>query len=447
MSNFRQRVVLIHKLGQLGGTEEFLHGSLHRLDVDQSLRRNLLGCIVRGHSLANHALQSGQTDAVLVLKKLSDAADTAVAQMVDIIIRTDAVLQMHVVVDGSQNVFLRNVLRNQLADASAKCLCKSLRILVVLVLKQDLTECRIVNLLCDAELFRITVHEVSDVHHQVGQNLHAVSGICLNPHIRDGRILNLICHLTGDGIPGTSENISVCLIDNILCQNVSGNAVAKRQLLVEFIAANLCKVISSGIEEHGIDQAVCALHGKRLTGTNLLVQLKQTLLVGMSGVLGKAAAKLRLVAEHIQNLFIGSNAECTDQNGYRNLSGAVYADIENIIGIRLILQPCTAVRNDRAGIQLLAVLILVNSVVDTRGTNQLGNDNTLCTVDHKGSGSGHQREVTHEDFLLLDFLLVLLVIQTNARAKRCRIGRVTFSALCNGILNLILAETISYEGE
>ena len=228
---------------------------------------------------------------------------------------------------------------------------------------------------------------------------------------------------------------------------MSGNAVAKRQLLVEFIAANLCKVISSGIEEHGIDQAVCALHGKRLTGTNLLVQLKQALLIGMSGVLGEAAAKLRLVAEHIQNLFIGSNAECTDQNGYRNLSGAVYTDIENIIGIRLILQPCTAVRNDRAGIQLLAVLILVNSVVDTRGTNQLGNDNTLRAVDHKGSGSGHQGEVTHEDFLLLDFLLVLLVIQTNARAKRCRIGCVTFSALCNGILNLILAETISYEGE
>ena len=91
MGDFRQRVVLIHKLGQLGGTEEFLHGSLHRLDVDQSLRRNLLGCIMCGHSLANHALQSGQADAILVLKKLADAADTAVALMVDIISRADAV--------------------------------------------------------------------------------------------------------------------------------------------------------------------------------------------------------------------------------------------------------------------------------------------------------------------------------------------------------------------
>ena len=62
----RQRIVLVHKLGQLRGTEEFLHRCLHRFDIDQGLCRNLFR-IVCGHSLPDHALQSGEADPVLVL--------------------------------------------------------------------------------------------------------------------------------------------------------------------------------------------------------------------------------------------------------------------------------------------------------------------------------------------------------------------------------------------
>ena len=36
--------------------------------------------------------------------------------MVDIVRGTDAAFQMHVVIDGSNDVFLGNVLRNQLGD-------------------------------------------------------------------------------------------------------------------------------------------------------------------------------------------------------------------------------------------------------------------------------------------------------------------------------------------
>ena len=37
MCQLTERVVLIHKLGQLGRTEELLHGSLYRFNVDQHL--------------------------------------------------------------------------------------------------------------------------------------------------------------------------------------------------------------------------------------------------------------------------------------------------------------------------------------------------------------------------------------------------------------------------
>ena len=113
MCQFAKRVVLIHKLRQLGRTEKFLYRSLHRFDIDQYLRRYLLRVMSR-HSLANHSFQTGKTDTVLVLQKLAHRTDTSVAQMVDIVVVSDTVLQMNVIVNGSKDIFLRNMLWNQL---------------------------------------------------------------------------------------------------------------------------------------------------------------------------------------------------------------------------------------------------------------------------------------------------------------------------------------------
>ena len=122
-----QRVVLIHELGQLRGSEELLHRSRHRLDVDQRLRRDIV-LILRGHTLADRTLHSGKTDAVLVLQELAHRADTAVAQMVDIVVVSDAVLQMDVIVNGSNDIFLGNMLRNQLVNITLHGCLKLLRI-------------------------------------------------------------------------------------------------------------------------------------------------------------------------------------------------------------------------------------------------------------------------------------------------------------------------------
>ena len=79
-----QRVVLIHELGQLGGSEELLDGGVHRTDVDQGLRGDGLG-ILGGHTFADHTLHTAQTGAQLVLDQLADLADTTVAEVVDIV--------------------------------------------------------------------------------------------------------------------------------------------------------------------------------------------------------------------------------------------------------------------------------------------------------------------------------------------------------------------------
>ena len=107
-----------------------------------------ISCVVI--RLPHHTLQSGETDAVLVLQQLAHRADTAVAQMVDIIVVADAVLQMHVIVDGSKNIFLGNMLGNQVVDIPAD---RRLRYpLSSRLLLQNLSQHRIVYQFRNAQL-------------------------------------------------------------------------------------------------------------------------------------------------------------------------------------------------------------------------------------------------------------------------------------------------------
>ena len=94
----RERVVLVHELRELRRTEELFDRRRDRLDIDQGLRRNLADVLSR-HALSDHALHAGQTDAVLILQKLTDRADAAVAEVVNVIGRADALFDLHVVVD------------------------------------------------------------------------------------------------------------------------------------------------------------------------------------------------------------------------------------------------------------------------------------------------------------------------------------------------------------
>ena len=262
-----QRVVLIHELRQLGRSEEFLNCSLYGLDVDQNLRRNLL-CIMSGHTLTNNSFQSGKTDSVLVLQQFADRTDTAVAQMVDVVFVTDAVLQMHVIVNGSQNIFLGDMLRNQLVHILADCFCKRFGILRILF--QNLCQYRIVYQLCHAQLLGITVYIVSQLNHHAGKHFD-FSFLSLDIYIGNCAVLNQVsqfcCYLGAC----CCQNFTGCGIHNILSQFVAADTVAQQQLLIEFITSYFRQIISSGIEEHRVNQAFCALYAQRLTRTDFLV--------------------------------------------------------------------------------------------------------------------------------------------------------------------------------
>ncbi len=368
--DLRQRVVLVHELRQLGASEEFLHGSLHRLDIDQRLRRNLLVRIMCRHALADHPLQPRQTDAVLVLQELSNRTDAAVPQVVNVIVVSDAIFQMHVIVHGGKDILLGDVLGNELMYALLQRIRQCLRVLVVLVFDQDIAESRIINLLVNAKLLRIAVHKVGDIHHQIVQDLD-VALLCLNHDIRNGRVLNGVRHLARHRLPGAAQDLSVCLIHHILGKDMPGDTVAEGKLLIKFIASNLRQIIAARVKQHCVDQTVCRIHRQRLAGTNLFIQLEQTFLIIAGRVLRKGSLEFRLVAEHIDDLFVRTKTQGAEKHRHRHLSGAVHTNPEHIIGIRLILQPCAAVRNHRAGIHLLSEFVMVDPIVNTGRTDQL----------------------------------------------------------------------------
>ena len=169
MRELRERVVLVHELRELRRTEELLDRRRDRLDVDQGLRRDLAD-VLGGHALSDHTLHTGQTDAVLVLQELTDRANAAVTEVVDIVRRADALFNLHVVVDGGKNIFSRNVLRNQLVRFSLHILLDVGP--VCFRLPDDLHERRIVDRLHNAVLGRILhVDVVADVDHEIREHL------------------------------------------------------------------------------------------------------------------------------------------------------------------------------------------------------------------------------------------------------------------------------------
>ena len=84
MRQLREGVGLIHELAERAGAEELLDARRDGTDIDKALGGDDVE-ILQGHALADDALHAGKADAELVLQQLADAADTAVAQMVDIV--------------------------------------------------------------------------------------------------------------------------------------------------------------------------------------------------------------------------------------------------------------------------------------------------------------------------------------------------------------------------
>ena len=112
VSKLGQGVCLIHELRQGAGAEELLDRRGHGTDIYKTLRSYDVE-ILQGHTLADNTLHTGEADAELVLQQLADAADAAVAEVVDIVLLADAVGKAVEIVDGCEHIVNNDVLRNK----------------------------------------------------------------------------------------------------------------------------------------------------------------------------------------------------------------------------------------------------------------------------------------------------------------------------------------------
>ena len=357
--------------------------------------------------------------------------------MVDIVFVSHMVFQMHTIIDRSKNILFGDMLRDQVGHASFNCL-KTVRLLFVLL--QDLLQNRVVYFLGDSQFFLVRLRQKGmEIYHHIGKNLYAVSFLVLYVNKRNRCVLDLIRQLLRDESAGLSDHFSGLVADRILSKSCPGDAVAERKFFVEFISSDLGQVITSHVKKHGIEKAESVLIRQRLARTDSLIQLKNTLFRRLRGVLLQTGQDFRLVTKHLQDLFVGSHTERTDQHRDGHFTVTIHFNIEHIRRIRLILQPCSTIRDHLSRIQLLSDLIVGNTIINPRGSYQLRYDDTLCTVDHKRTGAGHQRKISHKNLLLAD-LLEFVVMKSYLHLECSRVSSISLLTLLNRVFYFIPTE-------
>ena len=458
VGQFCQRIVLVHELRQRRGAEEFLDCGSDRTDVDQCLGGDDIHILCLDvHALPDHTLHTGETDAELVLEQFAYRTDTAVAQVVDVVDVADTVAQVQEVTDGSIDIIQDDVLRHQfictLADGAAQ-------FVLVCCAVQDLTEYGIAYLFADAQLLAVKADILIDIDHAVADDLdflfhetdlvfaglgHEVFlGLSLDECLLDACLLDLHCLIEGQRYACLKEDLAGCLVYHRTGQLVTCQTAGDAQLFIVLIAAEPAEVIPLCIKEQVVQMCQRAFHRRRLARTQLFVYVDQRIFRVLGGILLEDGLGQTLVAaEHLCDLLVRTDAQGTDKGRDRDLAVFIDADIDHIVGIHFIFQPCATVRDNGSLEQILTGPILFRCVINARRTHQLRNNNTFCTIDDKGTAFGHQREVAHEDLALLDFTGLLVPERCCHTQRRC-IGNVTFLALCNcifgGVIDPVVCE-------
>ena len=434
VSQLRQGVGLVHELGQRRGTEELLDRRHHRPDVDQAVGSQGLQILsLQGHTLTDHTLQTGETNAELVLEQLAHRTDTPVAQVVDVIGGAQTHCQAVHIVDGREDVVHSDVVGDQVRIAGTEHL---FQLFLALSGFQDLSQHTIADTLVDAALgLSVEIHILLDVHHAVGDDLHlfVVEG---DHNLHHAGIVHGVSHFLGDGVAGVSHHLTSG-IGHGTSQHLAYQTAFQTQLLVVFITAHTGKIIPAGVEEQTMDMGLSALNGGRLAGTQFAINLKQRLFHGFTGIFFDSGANPIVIAEEIQDLLIGAQTQAADKHRDGDLPVFVDAHIEHIVHVVLIFQPGAPVRDNGGTEQLFTGAVIVHLKVHTGRTHQLGDDHTLGAVDDEGAAGSHQREVAHEHFGLLD-LPGLLVQQARGHPKGRRVSGIPLLALGHAVIGLIV---------
>ena len=360
--------------------------------------------------------------------------------MVDIVLGDQTVGQCVHIVDGREDVLHDDVLGHQIVGVQTALGDE----LVAAVLAQQILQHVEADALLDAALLTgIEVHVAGHIAHLIGKDLQCLAGLQ-----RHGDLV----HADGVqlGAVGGGQHVAV------LKDDLTGGGICHRhgqllalgagpdgQLLIELVPAHHGQVVPAGIEEQALQQGLGGIHRGGLAGAQLAVDLQQRFLIGLAGVLLQRGHDAAVIAEALQDLAVGLETQRADQAGDGQLAVLVDTDPEHLAGVGLVLQPRAAVGDDGAGQQgQVGLEIDLLAVVHAGGADDLADHHALSAVDDEGAAMGHQREISHEDLLLLD-LAGLLVVQAHPHLHRSGIRGVPRFALLHIVLGLLIHAVIN----
>ena len=275
---------------------------------------------------------------------------------------------------------------------------------VSLCLLDDLIESGKVYLMLYSAFLQVISENRLGIYGVVGENSVFLSVVAVNVSLARTETLDLTGLLTADD--------DLCIAKYLACNGADDrtgcylalNALCKAELFVVFVTAYGIKVISLGVEEKVVYEYLSALNKRRLAGTQLFVDLLQRLLMKIAVclkcrllcvILFECSVDKSIVAEHIDKLLVRSYTHSTQKYRDRYLSRFIYLNIENIVLVCLIFEPCSSVGDDRCGVKVLSCFVDRRTVVNSGRTNELRYDNSLRTVDNERTRVGHEREITH----------------------------------------------------
>ena len=169
---------------------------------------------------------------------------------------------------------------------------------------------------------------------------------------------------------------------------------------------------------------------------------------------GVAAAHIGdAVVEGVED-FLARQLERVEQRRHRQLALAVDADVDDVLGVELEVEPRAAIGDDAGGEEIFARGVGLAAVMveeHARRAVHLADDHALGAVDDERAVLRHQRHVAHVDVLLLDIEhgaglgigIDLEHDQAKRDAHRRRIGHAPLAALVGvvfGVFELVMDE-------
>ena len=208
------------------------------------------------------------------------------------------------------------------------------------------------------------------------------------------------------------------------------------ELAVVFESSDLCEVVAPLVEEQCHQHGSCVLNCRRLSRSQSSVEFSESVCAVLCCILLERAHQPLILTEDGDDVFIAAecerfridDAECSEERCQRLLSRSVDSDIQDALGVCLVLEPCASVRDDLRAVESLVGLVRSNIEVRSRRTYHLCNDGSLGSVVDECALLCHEREVAHEHVLFLD-LTGLAVDQPYLDCQSCRVCGISLLAL------------------